>query len=1240
MNASWYRNLSIRAKLLAGFGVVIVTLAALWWVADTGLRQLNTAARELGLDRYPKADQSNDMIKAALIASQSVRDVAFSDNEAENREDLNLIRKHRAELEALLIRFDNNNKNAEERNMIELIKLRKAKLDEKYLGYYKLLDQGKRGLGDYINNELAPADDAFVNALQVFEDYQATQVGEATKNGQELYASLQSYLLLAGAIGLGLSLLLSLTISRGISAALKSATANLETFVSGWDEKAQIAGAIAGGDLDREVTRSKPLEIDSAALSQDETGQLLSIVRMLSLGQQSFEDAISNMTSSLREKRSTERANDWLKTGESELNTLLRGEQSTAELAERSLAFLARYLKAGVGAFYVYERGSQDLLLAATYAFTRRKQIGERIRLGEGLVGQVARERQMICWTQVPADYLQIGSALGESAPANAVALPVLRDGALLGVIELGSFLTLSDAELDFLRGAADSLAISLGVADSRQRINELLEETRQQAERLQAQQEQLQQSNEELEERTALLERQRAEVNAKNLEIETASAEMQRKAEELSRISTYKSEFLANMSHELRTPLNSMMILSRLLHENKEGTLNERQQEFAHTIHSAGGDLLNLINDILDLSKIEAGQMQFHLEAVPLRPMCERVHTLFTAQAEQKGLQLELKVEPDVPATLRTDDQRVQQILKNLLSNALKFTAEGRVGLVVRRLPAQQSALGQDSLAFEVQDSGIGIPADKLQLVFEAFHQADGTTSRKYGGTGLGLSIARQLARHLGGDILLQSQLGAGSQFSLLLPLDGLQSQAHSVAQSFAHSAIQSATQSAPLSAPFEAAPAPKAKGQQAAAALPLPSQFTADDRHLLGQGQRSILIIEDDLHFARILLDTVRDKGFLGLVAGDASSGIALAHQFQPNAVILDILLPDMDGWAVMRRLKDDALTRHIPVHFLTCLEDRQRALSMGAVGLITKPVSAEQIQQVLGTLAGAMDKAVRQLLIVEDDEQELHALRHLFTDSEVDIHLARNSAEAVAALSQREFDCVVLDLGLPDSSGFAVLDTMQELPPLRRAPVIVHTGRELTRQERDHLDRYAQSVIIKGARSPERLLNEVTLFLHTVEGRLPPEKRRMIRQALDKEAMLTGRKVLIVDDDMRNIYSLASLLNEKEMQVLEAENGQEALQKLAQHPDIDLVLMDVMMPVMDGYTAMREIRANPALAGLPIIAMTAKALRGDQEKCLESGANDYIAKPLDVDKLFSLLRVWLYERRPLGSDRDTQK
>lgn len=942
----------------------------------------------------------------------------------------------------------------------------------------------------------------------------------------------------------------------------------------------RIARTVADGNLDTHLD----------VQGEDETAQLLR--------------SLMEMNTSLLNSRIAAQDRDWIKSSHNDLYRLMRSGHEVQSMTEKILSYVVERVDAQIGSFYLHDEHGQNLHLVASCGLPKKTRIErERITSDDGYIARAFSERTVLIANDIPHQYLNIESTLGSAQPRYIATIPLIHGDNLVGLMEIAGFQQISPLQHELLDSAKDSIAIGFEVSLSHQKTQMLLIETEQQAEELRVQQEELQQSNEELEERAEMLAMQREQIRAKNTEIEEASAEIMRKADDLERVSTYKSEFLANMSHELRTPLNSMLILSGLLKENKAKNLTAKQVEYASTINSAGLDLLNLINDILDLSKVEAGQVEFQYEdEVPIT-LCDSMRRLFQLPIEQKGLHFSAEIAPNVPPRIHIDVQRTLQILKNLIGNAVKFTREGSIGLRLYLAQEKDNPLGVPALAYAVTDTGIGVPAQKQALVFEAFKQADGGISRKFGGTGLGLSISLQLARRMDGDLKMVSEEGRGTTMTLYLPL------------ATESTAPVSNTQQIPPIA--NVVPNPIAVTATSSNDRSSKSEIPADNRR--------ILIVEDDHAFAEILSEFVEQHGFKPVLASDGESGIRLARELLPSAILLDVMLPKIDGWGVMRSLKDASETRHIPVHFITCMEDRKKAMEMGAIGFVTKPVSPDQLDNVFQTIESAIDKSVKKLLIVEDDEREAMSLVDLLSGRDVTITVAATGQEAIAYLAADRFDCMVLDLGLADMSGFDVLAHMQSLDRARQLPVIVHSGHDLTRDQERELHRYAQSIIIKGAKSPERLLNEVTLFLHMVESRMAPTKREMIRAVIDTDVELGGRKVLIVDDDMRNIFSLTSLLTDKGIVVVEAENGKEALTQLEKQDDICLVLMDIMMPDMDGFEAMRHIRKNPKWASLPVIAMTAKVMKGDSEKCLEAGASDYIGKPIESDKLMSMLRVW---------------
>jgi len=975
-------------------------------------------------------------------------------------------------------------------------------------------------------------------------------------------------------------------------------------------------------------------------------------VQMLST-QDQLGKALSNMTQILREATAQNTRQNWLKTGQTQLNDAMSGEQHIAVLTQNIIRFLATYLSSQIGALYLSENATTtaatpgSLKMIASYAYTRRKHLANQFQLGEGLVGQAAWERQPILITQVPADYVQISSGLGETTPRYLLVMPFLYENQVKGVIELGSLQDMSELQLEFLKTVLPSIAIAIHTAQSRTQLQELLQQTQtqtqelqSQAEELQSQQEELRQANEELEERTKELERQQNEIQQKNIDLENAQAIMTTKAKELEQASKYKSEFLANMSHELRTPLNSLLILAQLLVDNKDANLSTKQIEYARTIHSAGNDLLVLINEILDLSKVEAGKVEVQIAPLNLTELVESCQQKFTQTAAEKGLAFEIKVATTMPPVLYTDSQRLQQIINNLLSNAFKFTTQGQVTLEINQVPTSNVKLQFDTpipaapmlYAISVKDSGIGIPKDKQKVVFEAFQQADGTTSRRYGGTGLGLTISRQLARLLGGEIHLESEVGKGSIFTLyfpdqppVIPMNPLRFDNFSkVVKS------EDASRFDNFSKVVKSEEESKSVAVNHETETTDTTAATTDDRNELTATDQSLLIIEDDASFSKILIELAHEKGFKCLLAEDGKTGLQLAEQYLPQAIILDIGLPKADGWTVMEKLKDNPPTRHIPVHFMSASDQHLDAKKMGAIGYLLKPVSMVDLTGAFRKIEHFLAKRLKTVMVVVDQPAPQQQILDLVGNETTEIQVAATVATALSQLQTVEFDCLILDLEVEQGNGINLLEALlqeQDNLSLSQLPVILYTDRELSTREEAILQRCADNLIVKMVRSPARLLDEATLFLHQLETQLPKEKRQLLQMAHDKDAILANKKILIVDDDIRNTFALTTILEEKNLEVIVAKTGKEALKMLALHPEVDIILMDIMMPEMDGYEAIQKIRQQKSFHRLPIIALTAKAMKGDKAKCIEAGANDYLSKPVDIDKLISLLRVWLY-------------
>jgi CheY-like chemotaxis protein len=982
--------------------------------------------------------------------------------------------------------------------------------------------------------------------------------------------------------------------------------------------------AIARGKLD------SPIE----ARGSDEVGQLTA--------------SLATMQAALLTARNDEARREWLMSGLARLNDVVLGELSIDLLANRVISEVAEYVGASVGALYTLDDEAQEMQLQGSYAYTRRKHLANRWKAGEGLVGQVFLEKRQILLGEVPDDYVQVVSGLGAAVPRHVCVTPFLYQGKVRGVFEVGTLAPLDAQRLNYLEQSVEVIATAFEMAQNRaqltlqqeelsnsnlelqeqaqslqtaqeelearqdelQRTNAELEiqmqRIKESEERLRVQQEEMEVTNTELHEKNALLERQKHETEA-------ARRDIARQADELAQASKYKSEFLANMSHELRTPLNSLLLLARSLKQNEAGNLNEDQVESAQVIFDSGSDLLNLINEILDLSKIEAGRMELKLERVALEDLAQNTRTQFEHMARNQGLELQVTIAEGLPPEIVTDPSRLRQVIKNLVGNALKFTEAGTVsvgfGPLSPDVSLQRSGLDPASaFAISVADTGIGIPPDKQQAIFGAFQQADSGDRRRYGGTGLGLSISRDLAELLGGEIQLRSEPGKGSTFTLYLPR---------LKDDDREAAAPADTVPAPPTTKSPGVPTPRAAATRPGA--------LADDRDNIDEGDRVILLVEDDLRFAKIVCEHIHRRGFRCLAAATGEDGLQLARSYRPDGVVLDIHLPNMDGWAVLSALKDDINTRHIPVHIVSAEEPSNAGLRIGAIGHVNKPLQKEDIDSVLNRLEQASAHSEKRVLVVEDDPLMRKETVHIIGNGNVKVDEAESGAQALEALRREEYALLVLDLGLPDMQGLDLLKSISaEVATL--PPVIVYTVRSLTVEEEMALRQYADSIILKDVRSQDRLLDEVALFLHRVVSDLPEDKGRIIRHLHESDDILSGKKVLVVEDDMRTMFAMVKLLAAHKVNPLKVENGEKALSLLQAQPDVDLILMDMMMPVLDGYATVRRIREQPQFADLPIIALTAKAMKEDRQKCIDAGASDYLPKPVDQDRLIALMRVWL--------------
>lgn len=1027
---------------------------------------------------------------------------------------------------------------------------------------------------------------------------------------------------------------------------------SINMIAANFDQVVKQARKVADGDFRTEISGmagTNPLTIVITRMLES-LREVVAKARLISQGDFSGEIipksesdelavALNRMTSALRSATEENARQSRLKTAQNELNEQMRGDLNTEVLARNIITYVAKNTRAQLGTLYLWSDDNKGYQLTASYAYTFRKGISTFYKEGESLVGQAALEKQLISFSELPDNYIRITSGIGDTVPRNVIIAPFVYEGHTLGVIELGSVSRFSDEAVEFLRLVLENIAVSVMSAESRTRMARLLEITKAQTEELQVQQEELRQTNEELESQTIALKKSEESLQAQqeelrvtneeledktkrleehkewmekqNRNLENARQEVEKKARELEVTNRYKSEFLANMSHELRTPLNSLLLLSQSLMENKGGNLSDKQIESARIIYNSGNDLLNLINDILDLSRIESGKMTLNITSIPVKNIEASIRDYFGHVIKDKGLELVISIGKDVPEKIDSDEMRLNQVLRNILSNAVKFTEQGSIQVRIF-CPDDEASRRKKLIAFAIRDTGIGIPADRQQDIFEAFQQVDGSISRKYSGSGLGLSITRELTKLLGGKIELTSEPGKGSEFTIIIPAD------------LKETPLEKMTEKQPV----QFAPVKNVLNSSEKDKNPVKKPATtSDDRDKINNEADVILIIEDDLKFAGLLGDICREKGFRCIICQTGEEGLELSRKYRIKGIILDINLPGMDGWDVLENLKNTPETRHIPVHIISGYQETIEAYNKGAVGYLTKPVTKDKIETALQHMQQFMSGKIRSLLIIEDDRNLRKSIRMLLDAKDISISEANSAGDAIKQISAENFDCIVLDLGLPDMSGFEMLRILNE-KNIRVPPVVVYTGKELTREENAELQQYTQNIIIKGVKSDERLLDETALFLHRVVKDMPDKQKKILVSLYDKEEMFRGKKILIVDDDMRNVFAITGVLEAGHMNVISAPDGKKALEMLEKNPDTDLVLMDIMMPHMDGYEAVRQIRNSKKLKSIPVIMLTAKAMKEDREKSLAAGANDYLSKPVDVEKLLNLMRIWLYQ------------
>lgn len=1236
-------NLKIGVRLGGGFALVVIFTLIVGSIAITGMLQLADLTAKMYRHPLTVSNAVRD-IKANIIAMhRSMKDVVLAQDGIEINNAEKIVAGYEQEVfksfEIIFERFlgDQSDVKAAHQAFSDW----KAIRDE-VIQITKLGDEDKAAA---ITKGKGARHVALLNQkIQFMINFASKKADSFFKNAQDTKEKILLNMYASLIVMFIMSILISLFITRSLTTPVSEIVDRVKDIAKGdLEHKIQFHGNDEIGKLSESVNQM--VDISSEVARQANvisTGNYTEDIKPRS-EKDVLGIAMQKMTLSLRTVTGENERQNWVKTGQTELNEKMRGDLEINTLAKNIIAYLPKYLGAQIGSLYIADEKGKELKLYGSYAFTKRKSLNDTIKVGEGLVGEAAFEKEMISVTNIPENYIRISSSLGDEIPRNVVVTPFLHEEKLIGVIELGSFKEFSDTELDFLKTVMENIAIAVNSAFSRYKMQELLEKTQRQSEELQSQQEELKSANEELqsqqeelrtsneelqsqqeelkaaneelEEKSESLEQQKAETQQKNIDLERARRAVEEKAEEVSIASKYKSEFLANMSHELRTPLNSILLLSRILSDNKDSNLSANQVESAGIIYNSGNDLLSLINEILDLSKIEAGKMDIEIDGVLISDLTESVKSNFQHVMDDKGIELAINVDENAPSPIFTDRKRLEQIIRNLMSNAIKFTEKGSVTVDFKRLSRGSAALHKSGLdpekaiAIVITDTGMGISPEKQKVIFEAFQQAEGGTARKFGGTGLGLSISREIAKLLGGEIQLQSELGKGSTFTLYIPVKAETKQA-----------IQTKTP-APQPATFSSKIIKSSSERPRIKAIP-------DDRDNLKKGDKTILVIEDDQNFAKILLNQCHDKGFKCLVSPDGEGGLRMAEKYMPEAIILDIKLPGIDGWTVLDVLKDNPKTRHIPVHMMSVEEETIDAFKKGAIGYLTKPVKKERLDEAFSKLEEVIGKEFKELLVVEDDENLRKSIVTLIGNGDVKISEAATGKEAINKLTSRKYDCVVLDLGLPDMTGFELLKKLEQKKDFVIPPIIVFTGKELKREEELELRKYSESIIIKGVKSEERLLDESALFLHRVVGNMPKKKQKMIINLHDKDIMLKDKKILLVDDDMRNVFAISAILQERGMNVIKAENGKKALEMLENETNVDLVLMDIMMPVMDGYETTKKIRQIGKFWKLPIIALTAKAMKEDREKCIAAGANDYLAKPVDVDRLLSMMRVWLYQ------------
>lgn len=1238
--------MKIRNKLLIGFTALMAIMIVLTFVSYERLNSSNQQIDQMYQERYLKVRYTSAARGEVNDIAKVLANLLLNPNNSISAADGDL-KEMQENGERYLEEVRNRADSAPEHQLVDRVNTAWEAYNAYAAKQVSLMSQNRaEDANNYRNSIGLAVQKEAVDSLNALSRYQDQEIDTEIKDANAAYMRAVQITVAIMIAGLLLALGVIMWVLPSITRGLNTVSMMITSF---------------GKGRYRTIRRIQ-------VKSTDEIGQIASV----------FKDVSNDLEEKLEVEKAylqAQQDQNWMSSNIARVPELLRGIGSIRQISQMFISEFTPVLGAQLGVVYLIdeEKHPDELRRYGAYAFEENEDVGKEVyRIGEGLIGQAALDMTPIILEKTPEDYVNIGSATGSSRASGVMIYPVVFEDELIGVVELASFEGFTNLHTQLFSQLIMNLGVILNNVRRRLRVEELLresqaltEELQVQSEELQTQQEELRRSNENLEEQTGALKRseellqrqqeelehfnteliaktraleeQVREVEEKNDEIEKTKTQLEQQAMQLSMTSKYKSEFLANMSHELRTPLNSLLILSQLLSENKDGNLSVKQQEYAQTIYMSGADLLKMIDEILDLSKVDAGKMDINYETVRMEELTSFVQQNFGPMANKKELNLNIEFDSNLPEWVYTDSHRVKQILRNLLSNAFKFTNRGSVSLIGRKMKMEELPgylnTNQEYVGFTVKDTGIGIPSDKTDLIFEAFQQVDGTTSRKYGGTGLGLSISRELARLLGGAIQVESSEGVGSSFTLFLPdnheeevqVDDAAREAAAASQieNFGRDSQTMRTGRQTVLTPDTESISIMELPQSDS---PVPVQLEDDQENLL-EGDKILLIIEDDVNFAHILMDMARGRGFKAIVALQGDIGLEMARQYLPDAIILDIQLPVMDGWAILGELKSSSATRHIPVHVISVIDDMKQGLMMGAIAYLKKPSSKDSLDKAFSHIESYTENQLKRLLIVEDDEIQRKAIIELIGHDDVAITAVSTGSEALNELHSQRYDCMVLDLMLTDMTGFELLDQIRDDQYLNDLPIIIYTGKELDSKEEMKLRKYAESIIIKDVKSPERLLDETTLFLHRVEANLPEDKRRILQKLHNKETLFEGKKILLVDDDIRNVFALSSVLEGYRMDVTFAENGREALEILDKNPEIDLVLMDMMMPEMDGYEAMTRIRQIPKFEKLPIIALTAKAMKEDRGKCIEAGASDYVKKPIQTDQLLSLMRVWLY-------------